>query len=744
VVGQRIPKYDGADKVTGKAIYADDIRLPRLLHGKILRSPLPHARILNIDVSRALRLPGVKAVITGEDTSQRPFGFGNDNWPLKRGKVRCVGDEVAAVAAISENLAKEALSLIKVDYEPIPAVFDPEEAMLPGAPLVHENRRSNISMTWRFSHGDVEQALREADCIVEERFSTQYVSACPIEPHTTVASFDASGYLTVWAGVHFATMYRKALAECLGIPWSKIRIIQPTIGGSFGSKIDIDPLDFICVLLAQRTGRPVKIVFTREEEFIASRPRQPMIFYVRAGAKRDGSLLAREVRVVSDNGAYNAWGGHALIGAVHAVTSLYQVPHVSFRGDVVYTNKPYGGAMRGFGNPQAAFAIESTMDMLAERLGMDPVEFRLRNANHPGEVTPQGQRVTSCGMVETIQAVSERMVREQTPRPATRGWGLACYTNVGGGARIYHSDGCGALVRIDEGGGVTLITGATDIGQGSDTVLAQIVAEELGVLLGDIHVVNADTSIKPWDVGSHASRTTFIAGKAALVAAARAKAHLLQEAAAKLEARAEDLEIRDGRVSVRGSPERSLTVAQIARAALLRPGGRIIMGEAFYDPDTQELDQNLRGHLTATVAFGTQAAEAEVDRETGEIRVRKVVAAHDVGRAINPMATEGQVEGGVLMGVGFGICEKLQVESGAIRNPNFLDYRIPTSADSPQMEVILVETVDPEGPYGAKGVGETGLIPTAAAIANAVWRATGVRVKDLPVTPEKILKGLEG
>lgn len=743
VIGQRIPKYDGADKVMGRAVYADDLRLPMLLHGKILRSPAPHARILHIDTSQVLRLPGVKAVITGEDTPKKPFGFGNDNWPLKVGKVRCVGDEVAAVAAISDNVAQEAISLIKVDYDPLPAVFDPEAAMLPGAPLVHENRQSNISMTWRFSEGDVVKALREADVVVEERFSTQYVSACPMEPHTTVASFDSSGYLTVWAGVHFATMYRKAIAECLGVPWSRIRVVQPTIGGSFGSKIDIDPLDFICVLLAKATGRPVKIAFTREEEFVAARPRQPMIFYVRAGAQRGGALLARDVRVVSDNGAYNAWGGHALIGALHAITSLYDVPNVSFQGDVVYTNKPYGGAMRGFGNPQATFAVESTMDMLADRLGLDPVEFRLRNANHPGEVTPQGQRVTSCGMVESIRAASGRIDRRPSGRPAARGWGLACYTNVAGGARIYRSDGCGAMVRIDDGGGVTLITGATEIGQGSDTALAQIVAEELGVPMADVRVVNTDTSVKPWDVGSHASRTMFIAGKAALLAAGRARAQLLDEAASKFEARPQDLEIQDARIWVRGSAEKSLSVAQVARGALLRRGGRLIMGEAFYDPDTYEMDQNLRGHLSAAVSFGSQAAEVEVDPETGEVRVKKIVAAHDVGRAINPMATEGQVEGGVLMGTGFGTCEEMQVEAGTIRNPNFMDYRIPTSIDPPEIEVILVETIDPEGPYGAKGVGETGLIPTAAAIANAVWRATGVRVKDLPVTPEKVLRGLE-
>ncbi|HLE81444.1 MAG TPA: molybdopterin cofactor-binding domain-containing protein, partial [Dehalococcoidia bacterium] len=441
--------------------------------------------------------------------------------------------------------------------------------------------------------------------------------------------------------------------------------------------------------------------------------------------------------------AYNAWGGHALIGAVHAVTSLYRVPHVSFHGDVVYTNKPYGGAMRGFGNPQATFAVESAMDMLADRLGLDPVEIRLRNANHPGEVTPQGQKVTSCGMVESIRAASTRMGQSSIERTTARGWGLACYTNVAGGARIYHSDGCGAQVRIDEGGGVTIITGSTDIGQGSDTVMAQILAEELGVPVGDIHVVNTDTSVKPWDVGSHASRTTFIAGKAALIAAGRARAQLLDEAASKLEARPQDLEIQDARIYVRGSPERSLTVAQVARGALLRRGGQIIMGEAFYDPDTYEMDRNLRGHLTAAVSFGSQAAEVEVDTEIGGVRVKKVIAAHDVGRAINPMATEGQLEGGVLMGTGFATTEEMQVEAGTIRNANFMDYRIPTAVDPPEMEVVLVETIDPEGPYGAKGIGETGLIPTAAAIASAVWRATGVRVRDLPVTPEKVLLGLE-
>ncbi len=744
VIGKRIPKYDGVPKVTGRAVYADDIRLPEMLHGKFLRSPLPHARIISVDTSRARRLPGVKAVITGQDIPKRGFGYGKDRLPLQFEKVRCVGDEVAAVAAVDEHTAREAIDLIRVEYEPLPAVYDPLEAKQPGAPLIHEASKNNVSFVWRFNEGDVDGAMKAADVVLDDEFRTHYINACPIETHVCVARFDPNGDLTIWAPVHFANMYRRDLVECLGLHWAKARVVQTTMGGSFGSKIDIEAIDFMTVLLAQKTGKPVKMMFSREEEFVGARPRQPMILRLRTGATREGKLLARDVHIISDNGAYNAWGSHALLAAMTSFTSLYRVGNVRFAGEVVYTNKPYGGAVRGFGNPQATFAVESHMDMLAERLGMDAVELRLKNANQSGDITAQKLKVTSCGLSECIEQAAQRIGWEKRGQLGeNRGVGTAALVHVGGGARIYKSDGCGAIVKVDEAGGVTVLSGGTELGQGSDTIQAQIAAEVLGVRVEDVTVVNSDTAIKPWDVGAHASRSTFIAGNAVRLAAVKAKEQLLTIAARKLEAREDDLETRDGKVFVKGSPDRCMGIGQVVRYGLLRGGGEVVMASYFYDPPSEEMDEGFKGNLTGTLIFGCQSVEVEVDRATGQVEVKKVVAAHDLGRAINPMSAEGQIEGGVAMALGFTTTEELIVKNGAIQNTTLLDYRIPTVADVPPIETVLVETIDPEGPFGAKGLGETSTVPLAAAIANAVYQATGVRIKELPITPEKILRALD-
>ncbi len=648
------------------------------------------------------------------------------------------------MAAIDDNTAEEALSLIQIEYEQLPAVYDPEEAQREGAPLVHERSKNNVSFSWTFNKGDVEGAIAEADVVVEDRFRTQYINACPLEPHICLASFDQAGNLAVWVPIHFAFMFRKDVAEVMGMPWSKVRVIQPAIGGSFGSKIDTEPFHFICIALAQKTGRPVKIAFTREEEFLAARPRQPMILDIRMAAKKDGTLLARDVHIISDNGAYNAWGSHALFAAMMSVTSLYRVPNVRFVGDVVYTNKPYGGSVRGFGNPQATFAIESQMDILAQKLGIDPLELRLKNANQPGDVTVQDVKITSCGLAESIEKVAQRIGwSEHHGKGGNRGVGVASLIHVGGGARIYKSDGCGAIVKIDDGGDITVIIGSSELGQGSETVQAMMAAEELGARLEDIRVINSDTAIKPWDVGSHASRSTFISGMAIKRAAEQAKKQLFEAAAQKLEARPEDLESLDSKIFVKGSPDRFLTFGQAARADLLRTGGDVIVAKYFYDPPNVELDRGFFGNVSATYAFGSHAAEVKVDPETGAVDVVRIAAAHDVGRALNPMGLEAQIEGGVAMGFGYAMTEELQVKNGVIQNVSLLDYRVPTVQDVPAIDPIIIETIDPIGPFGAKGMGECSTVPTAPAIANAIYDATGVRIKDLPITPEKVLRALE-
>ena len=748
VIGTRQRKLDGKDKVLGRTEYASDLRLPGMLVGKILRSPHAHARVRAIDVSAAERLPGVQAVVHAGNVTQAPFGYGSDNVPLKGDVVRCPGDEVAAVAADSEDAAMEALELIDVHYEVLPAVFDPYAALDPGAPLVHAERddiEGNVSMRWDFSHGDVDAAADAAAVIVEGTYSSPLSAPASVETHCCVASFDSEGRLDVWTGVHMAFMYRKAIADCLRLDWREIRVHQPPIGGSFGGKIDIDPIDLITVLLARAARRPVKVHFNREEEFIGSRVRQPMHFRMRTGADRQGDIIFREAEVVSDNGAYNAWGSHALLVVMQTISSLYRVPNCRVRSRVVYTNKAYGGSVRGFGNPEATFAVEQQTEQLAAALGMDPIELRLRNANRTGDVTPQGLQITSCGLsecLETVRSQSDWAERRGRMRDRRRGLGAAAFIHVGGGARIYPSDGCGSILKIDEAGRVTLITGASELGQGSETVLAMVTAETLGVPLAAVHVVNDDTELKPWDVGAHASRTTFVAGNSARLAAVELREKVLESAGEVLEADPADLVIEDGLISVWGTPGRSVTYDRVVRRRMLRQGGSMLMATSFYDPPTEPQDQHHVGNTSAAYGFGAHVAEVEVDVETGLVRVLNLWCAHDVGRALNPAGVEGQVLGGAVMGLGLALTEELGTGEGHILQPSPREYGMLTALGVPPIHVSLVETIDPEGPFGAKGVGEAGLIPVAAAVANAVADAVGVRPRSYPLAPWKVLEWL--
>jgi 4-hydroxybenzoyl-CoA reductase alpha subunit len=744
-VGQRVPKLDAPAKVTGQTTYGHDMKLPRMLYGKILRSQYAHARILNIDTSMARALPGVKAVITAEDIPEIKIGWARDNPVLKSAKVRSVRDEVAAVAAVDEETAQEALELIEVDYEELASVFDPEKAMKPGSPIIHEEAPNNIQEKMRQSyfHGDVHQGFAESDVVIEGRFRLPFVTHCCMGTCFCLASFSASGDLTVWSSTQMPFLYQRDLSMALGIPATKVRVIKATIGGAFGSKLDMYPFEPICVLLAQKTGCPVRITFTREEEFIASPTRQPVICDIKSGAKNDGTLTAREVRMILDNGAYSSWGSTTPLVMMQTISSLYRVPNVKYDVIVAYTNNPYSGAMRGYGNPQATFAVDCHMDMLAHELGMDPMEFRLKNANRAGDVTGQGVKITTCGLTECIEKAAESVSwEEKRAKPGNRGVGMAAMIHVGGGARIYPSDGCGSTLKVDDFGKVTLVTGATDMGQGADTILAQIVAEELGVPIEDVTVINTDTDITPWDVGAHASRTTFIAGNSARLAAADARRQILEAAAENLGEKVDDLDLREGKIFRKVEPEEWIPFAKMVRSKHFRPGGDVILAKGWYEPPTERQDKEFRGNISAAYGFATQAVEVEVDTETGEVDVLKIAAAHDVGRAINPMAVEGQIHGGVSMGLGYALYEELVVQEGHVLNPNFADYALPTAKDMPPIDTIIIETDDPDGPFGAKGMAEPSCIPTAPAIANAVYDAVGVRIRDLPITPEKVLKAL--
>jgi xanthine dehydrogenase molybdenum-binding subunit len=744
VVGKATPKKDGADKVTGRTRYLHDLVLPRLAHGKILRSAHPHARIVRIDTARARALPGVLAVLTAADVEPHRFGFAQDQTALKGDKVRCIRDEVAAVAAETAATAEEALALIEVTWEELPAVFDPVAALRPGAPRVHDERADNATdLRYQFSHGDVDRAFAEAAVVVEGTFRLNFVTTCCLETMVAIAEWDPQGGLTMWSTTQVPFLYQRELGRALGIGGERIRVMQPPVGGNFGRGLDLYPIDVIAALLARRAGRPVKVEFERLEEFVASPTREPCEIRLRTAADVSGRLLAREAHVTIDNGAYVSWGSTTPYVMLSTVAGLYRVPNVRFDTAIAYTNNPYSGSMRGYGNLESTFAVESQMDEIADRLALDRLEVRRRNASRSGDVNPQGFVVTSCALRECLDAVGEAIAA--APAPAAgwkRGVGYAGMFHVGGGARIYRSDGCGAIVKMDDFGRVSLITGATEIGQGSETVLAMIVAETLGVPLERVDVVNSDTAVKPWDVGVHASRTTFIAGNAARLAAEKLRADLLAMAAEQLDEPVEALALEGGAVFVASEPQRRLPYERVARAGHYAPGGRTLVAEAFYDPPTSMLDKDLRGNVSAAYGFAAQAVALDVEEATGAIRVVRVASAHDVGRALNPMAAEGQIHGGIHMGLGYALAERLVVEDGRVLSGSFMDYALLRAEDMPELVVRFVETHDAEGPFGAKGLGESGVIPVSAAVANAVHDAIGVRFTELPITPARVCAAL--
>jgi CO/xanthine dehydrogenase Mo-binding subunit len=744
-VGKRVPKLDAVDKATGRVKYIQDLKVPGMLYGKILYSKYAHAKIVKVDTSRAKELPGVLAVLTGEEVPEIRMGVYKDNLPLKKGKVCSFRDEVAAVAATTPEIAEEALNRIEVTYEALPAVFDPEEALKDGAPLIHDAHKSNVlKIPWKLHYGDVEAARKEAAHVVEERFSTTWVTHCCMGTSGAIAEFDPTNNLTIHSNTQIPSLAQKdflSALKAMGLKDRRVRVIKPCIGGGFGSKLDTYAYEYIAILLAFYTRRPVKIEFDRTEEFIATSTRQPTITHISQGCDKDGKLLFRDISMILDNGAHTSWGATTPSVMMMPITTLYRVPNVRYEAKCVYTNNTYSQAMRGYGNPQATFAIESTMDMLAESAGIEPVEFRRLNANQAGDVSTMGLRITTCGLVECMDAVKEKLKWDE-PKKDGEGIGLSSLIHVGGGARVYKSDGCGTIIKMDDFAKVDIFTGATDMGQGSDTVIAQIVAEELGLDVDDIHVIHSDTDVCPWDVGSHASRTTFVAGNAALGAARKIKARILELGAKQLEAPHEKLALREHHIVHKDDPEKKLEIGKLIRKAHFSHGGQMLMAEYFYDPANENMGKDFRGNMSMTYTFGTHGVRVKVDEETGKVKILKYVAAHDVGKAINPLLLEGQVYGGVMMGVGYALTEQVISEKGQSMNPNFRDYKILTAKDVVPIEAPVLETYDEDGPYGAKGIGEPGCVPTAPAIANAIYDAVGVRIKDLPITPESVLAAI--
>jgi len=746
VVGHSHPQIDGREKASGATEFVSDLRLPGMLHGRILRSPFPHARIRRIDTSRAGRAAGVKAVVTAEDTPRIPFGPRTEDWMiLATDKVRFIGDEVAAVAAVDEDAAEEALSLIRVDYEELPAVFDPLEAMQEGAPLIHDKPR-NIVAEFKLSKGDMDRAFQESHAVYSERYYTNQVYQAYLEPMACVAHVDSSGKLTLYAGTQIPSMTRIPYARALGLPLEKVRVVVPPYGGAFGAKMETN-LHLAAAVLSQKTGKPVRMVNPREEDFMAGNPRVPMYIDLKIGARHDGTLTGKEVKVVGAAGARAVYAMVIVATACYRVDSLYRFQALKTEGITVYTNTVPTSCFRGFGNAQMTFALESALDMLSESLGMDPAELRLKNGLRTGEVSIHGWKIGSSGLGECIEKATgaSRWREKRDQKRFARGIGLACCNHVSGNRAFAREfDGGGGIVRIGREGKVLVFHGESDMGQGQKTIFAQIVAEELGVPLDRVEVAPVDTDISPFGLGSFATRGTVFGGNGVKAAAAEAKKQILESAAGMLECSPSDLEARGGMIFLKGAPAQGLPFQKVVETAVYKRGGAPIVGAGFWVPDTQLPDPVTKyGNIAPAYPFACQIAEVEVDTETGQVRMKNYVAAHDVGRAINPQATEGQIEGGVAQGIGWALMENMATEKGKIINPNFRDYVLPGPLDLPPIQSILVEPVDPNGPFGAKGIGEPALNPSPAAVANALYNAIGVRMTELPFTPEKILAALK-
>ena len=758
-VGRSIPKLDNLEKVQGRAQYIADLSRPGMLHAAILGSPHAHARILGYDVSAALAAPGVVAVLTGDDVGHGRMGaFIKDEHAIAKGKVLYVGEPVAAVAAETLEEARAACRLIEVEYEELEAVLSPERGLEPDAPILHEELETYVKVFDAGSHGNVaartffeegstDAAWADCDVIVENEFTTQPQAHLAIEPCGALAEVDATGRVTLWSANQSVFRVQANVCESLGLPMSRLRCLTPRVGGGFGNKMEahVQP---IVVALALKCGRPVKLILSREEDFETVRARHPFKIRMKTGALRDGTLLAREVEVLLDCGAFGDDSPGVLGYSLLMARGPYRIPNVRCRGRLVYTNKLRFGAFRGFGNPQVTFAGEQQVDEIAGRLGLDPLELRRHNMVRQGEPWFLGQNIGSCGLAACLDAVERdsRWKERRAPRQeggTRRALGLAITAHISGLL------GTGAIVRMLEDGSVVLNTGATDIGQGSDTVLAQMCAEELQIPIDRIVHASPDTDGSPYNWGTTASRVTYTTGRAVVGAARAVVAKLKEHASAMLECRIEDLELRPGgAVGIAGPNGRDVSFAAISARAHWGVGGPIVGDHSLvFDHDTHDPKRAVSIGLPfariGIYSFGAMVVDVEVDEVTGKARVVEAWSAMDVGRAINPRLVELQIEGGFAQGLGFSLFEEMVWDGARLANPSMMDYKVPTSRDVPyDIHAIIVEAPEPDGPFGAKGAGEIGLNPVPAAIANAVCAATGYRHRHLPLTSERVLDGL--
>ena len=762
VVGKRLPRPDAIEKATGAAKYTVDIKLPGMLIGKVLRSPHPHAMILKVDTSRAKSLPGVVAVITREDTPKIRFTRSKGSVTIIKpekvvedemvinDKARFLGEPVAAVAAINEGIANEALELIDVEYAVLPAVFDPVEAMKPGAPRIHDSAENNVAIYTTYIEGDVEKGFQEADCIVEETFRSSKQKVCHLEPSACIASFDKNGRLTVWSPGQHAFPFRRKTSEIFGIPEGKITWMTPHVGGAFGNgqSLRAEP---ICIALAKKAGRPVKLEYTSEEDFVATETRQPCIMTGRIGVKKDGTITALQLKVIGNSGPYLSQCVKTTKVTLVMFGSLYRCPNVYGEGYSIYTNTVNSGGHRGYGAPQAYYVLEQLVDMACEKIGMDPLEFRLQNHRRVGDPsmysfvskdeklgieTRKPMPIESCQLPECIKRGAEQIgwkEKRMAKKEGTirHGVGMACYIYISSAFPVdfQHSS---VFIKFNEDGSANLVVSACDFGQGILASLAQIAAEELGLRAEDIRIISGNTDITMYDTGQYSSRSCYIIGNSVLGAARLAKQRLLERAAQILGEPADKLDIKDRQVYVKTAPEKRIPVAEVT-------------WQAMYDADNFSNISAKYAWQPTSNAYPFQAAfaEVEVDTESGQVKLLKIVTGQDIGRAINPITAEGQVQGGGIQAIDMALYSDFVTKpTGELESTNFTNYKVSTTMDIPEFEVILIEEPTPTGPFGAKSVGESGTIAIAPAIYNAIYDAVGVRVKDMPVTPEKIIEGL--
>jgi xanthine dehydrogenase molybdenum-binding subunit len=745
VVGESIARPDMPGKVSGRAQYAGDLSLPGMLHAKTKRSTVAHARIRRIDATRALAYPGVKAVLTHHDVPRvlhygsphpRSVSLACDQYILDD-KVRYWGESVAVVAAISEEIAEEALDLIEVEYQELPAAFTVEQALVSSV-LIHQTKNNLVVEPVVVKRGDVERGFAQADLIVEGTYEMGRPTPAYMEPNVCLCQWstegsDSRGRLTVWISTQTPFMVRGILAEVLGLPLTKVRVIVDHMGGGFGAKQDLFQTEFLCALLAKKTGRPVRLEFTRKETFLGGRSRHPGTVWLKQGFRNDGSITARQARVTFNSGAYASHGPGVTAVGTTALTSLFRCENVLLEGRCVYTNTPIAGAYRGYGVVQTYYALDIQMDEAAGQLGIDPAALKLKNAVREGDISPSGHPIIGHGLEDCIRRGMQETGWPPKKSPIhnflRKGWGMGCEMH-GSSAYPGIKEQGNATVRMNEDGTVQLYTGTTGLGTGAHTALAQIVAEELGMRFDDVSVVHGDTDVVPWDIGAFASHTTYMGGRAAQMAATEVKKQMLAVAAEALEAAPGDLEVRQGVITVKGS-DRRLTVREAISPKKGIPSAQLI-ASATYRP-------------TKSYSFAAHFVEVQVDTETGQVDVLQVVPVHEIGKVIHPVAAAGQIEGGIQQGIGHTLTEDYVIDpaNGRSLNAGFVDYKMPLSLDMPPIRTILLETApDPGGPFGAKGVGEDPIIAIGPAIANAVYDAIGVRFRHYPITPEQVLEGL--